>query len=75
MKRTSAKSIRTQIQIAFALAGAAFILLVAPPYGLICGLLLAAIGLWIAGQVFSRVATPEEVEDDRARRKKSSDRS
>lgn len=59
-----AQTIRFLIQLAFAFAGMAAIVLVPAPYGPVLGLFLVVFGLWFGRRVFMRIATPDEVRAD-----------
>ncbi|MCK7615158.1 hypothetical protein [Roseibium sediminicola] len=59
-----AQTIRFLIQLGFAFAGMAAVVLVPAPYGPTLGLFLVVFGLWLGRRVFKRIATLEDVKAD-----------
>ncbi|WP_299811674.1 hypothetical protein [uncultured Roseibium sp.] len=63
-----AQTIRFLIQLGFAFAGMAAVVLLPPPYGPTLGLFLVVAGLWLGRRVFRRIARLDEEKADLRRR-------
>jgi len=59
-----AQTIRFLVQLAFAFAALAAVVLVPSPYGPTLGFFLLVFGLWAGRRIFRRIALPKATEAD-----------